>query len=91
MIQTFNFADNGRHLANQNYRSCVRQEVGKCSIQYEPCDDNSFRIGPARPNSNLPGSNGGGTMGTMGTLGDTGTLSGKKLFCCKFFKTMKNL
>lgn len=33
-------------MANQNYRSCIRQEAGKCSIQYEPCYDNSFRIGP---------------------------------------------
>lgn len=46
IIQTFNFAENGRHLANQNYRSCIRQETKMCSIQYEPCDDNSFGIGP---------------------------------------------
>lgn len=45
IIQTFNFATNGRHLANHNYKSCVRQETGMCSIGYEPCDDQSFRIG----------------------------------------------
>lgn len=49
VIQTFNFADNGRHLANQNYRSCIRQETGMCSIAYEPCDDQSFRISPNNP------------------------------------------
>lgn len=49
LIQTFNFADNGRHLANQNYRACVRQETGMCSIAYEPCDDQSFRISPNNP------------------------------------------
>lgn len=48
-IQTMNFADNGRHLANQDYTICMRQEVGMCSIVYEPCDENSFKIGP--PNS----------------------------------------
>lgn len=49
LIQTFNFADNGRHLANQNYRACIRQETGMCSIAYEPCDDQSFRISPNNP------------------------------------------
>lgn len=44
-FQTFNFAENGRHLANQNYRICIRQEVKMCSIAYEPCSPNSFRIG----------------------------------------------
>lgn len=83
IIQTFNFADNGRHLANQNYRSCVRQEKGKCSIQYEPCDEHSFRIGPMRGNGmpgstgNRPGSTGnrpGGSGGAGG--GGTGTNGG---------------
>ncbi|XP_037925274.1 uncharacterized protein LOC119660700 isoform X2 [Hermetia illucens] len=45
IIQTFNFADNGRHLANQNYKACIRQERDMCSITYEPCDEESFRIG----------------------------------------------
>jgi hypothetical protein len=48
-IRTFNFAENGRHLANQNYRACVRQETGMCGIAYSPCDDQSFRINPNRP------------------------------------------
>ncbi|CAO1398901.1 unnamed protein product [Diamesa serratosioi] len=64
IIQTFNFAENGRHLANQEYRSCVRQETGKCSISYEPCDDNSFGIGPTHSNG-MPG----GAMTGMGTPG----------------------
>lgn len=55
MIQTFNFAENGRHLANQDYKACVRQETGMCSIAYEPCDDQSFRIGPMRPPTMGPG------------------------------------
>ncbi|XP_011187933.2 uncharacterized protein LOC105215619 [Zeugodacus cucurbitae] len=46
IIQTFNFAENGRHLANQNYRICMRQEQAMCSIMYQPCDEQSFRIGP---------------------------------------------
>lgn len=49
VVQTFNFADNGRHLANQNYRICIRQESNMCSIVYQPCDDQSFAIGPLYP------------------------------------------
>lgn len=45
-IQTMNFADNGRHLANQEYSICMRQEKGMCTIAYEPCHENSFKIGP---------------------------------------------
>lgn len=47
-IQTFNFAENGRHLSNQNYRACIRQEMKMCSIAYEPCNEQSFRIGPTQ-------------------------------------------
>ncbi|RZC34751.1 uncharacterized protein BDFB_001026, partial [Asbolus verrucosus] len=46
LIQTMNFADNGRHLADQDYNICMRQEEGMCSIAYEPCHENSFRIAP---------------------------------------------
>ncbi|KAF2896996.1 hypothetical protein ILUMI_09179, partial [Ignelater luminosus] len=46
VLQTMNFAENGRHLANQEYNICMRQETGMCSIAYEPCHENSFRIGP---------------------------------------------
>ena len=28
VIQTMNFAENGRHLANQDYKICMRQEKG---------------------------------------------------------------
>ncbi|CAO1379622.1 unnamed protein product [Diamesa hyperborea] len=78
IIQTFNFAENGRHLANQEYRSCVRQETGKCSISYEPCDENSFGIGPTHSNG-MPGGpfmTGTGGMGTggMGISGSTLTI-----------------
>nr|XP_023015541.1 uncharacterized protein LOC111505031 [Leptinotarsa decemlineata] len=45
-IQTMNFADNGRHLANQDYNICIKQEQGMCSIVYEPCHENAFRISP---------------------------------------------
>ncbi|XP_050677195.1 uncharacterized protein LOC126973879 isoform X2 [Leptidea sinapis] len=45
-IRTFNYASNGRHLANQDYRSCVRRNTGYCSVRYTPCDRRSFRIGP---------------------------------------------
>ncbi|KAI5750006.1 hypothetical protein M8J76_012111 [Diaphorina citri] len=46
IIQTWNFAVNGRHLANQDYVICMRQNEQMCSIAYEPCDENSFKIGP---------------------------------------------
>ncbi|XP_055301189.1 uncharacterized protein LOC129567858 isoform X2 [Sitodiplosis mosellana] len=49
IIQTFNFAENGRHLSNQKYKACIRQESKMCSIAYEPCNEQSFRIGPNRP------------------------------------------
>ncbi|XP_032519357.2 uncharacterized protein LOC116771578 isoform X1 [Danaus plexippus] len=45
-IKTFNFASNGRHLASQEYRACVRRNLGFCSVRYTPCDSRSFRIGP---------------------------------------------
>ncbi|RVE49712.1 hypothetical protein evm_005582 [Chilo suppressalis] len=47
-IQTFNFAVNGRHIAGQQYRACVRKNSGRCAVRYTPCDDRSFRIGPGR-------------------------------------------
>lgn len=50
VIRTMNFAENGRHLANQDYNICIRQEVKRCSVVYEPCDENSFRIGPNNDN-----------------------------------------
>lgn len=50
VIRTMNYAENGRHLANQDYNICMRQEIGMCSIAYEPCDENSFRIGPNNDN-----------------------------------------
>lgn len=49
LIRTLNFAENGRHLANQDYNICIRQERGICSIVYEQCDENSFKIDPNSP------------------------------------------
>ncbi|XP_030751897.1 uncharacterized protein LOC115879289 [Sitophilus oryzae] len=46
IVQTMNFADNGRHLADQDYNICIRQELDMCSIIYEPCHENAFRIAP---------------------------------------------
>lgn len=66
LLQTFNFAENGRHLANQNYKVCFKQLTGMCSIAYEPCYEQSFRIGPS--NDILSGDNGsqfGGGGGIM--------------------------
>lgn len=57
LLKTFNFAENGRHLSNQKYKACVRQERGMCSIAYEPCDERSFRIGPKRSRQPSPYSN----------------------------------
>ncbi|XP_026473443.1 uncharacterized protein LOC113377363 isoform X2 [Ctenocephalides felis] len=61
-IQTMNYAANGRHLADQNYRACVRQEQGMCSIAYEPCHEGSFRIGQPQT-----------TMGQMSQAGQPGS------------------
>ncbi|XP_055550338.1 uncharacterized protein LOC129732920 [Wyeomyia smithii] len=78
VIQTFNFAENGRHLANQNYRACIRQEKGMCSVAYEPCDDQSFRIGNPRADSSGSFSTpfGSGTPGGVGSTGGLGGLPG---------------
>lgn len=62
-IQTMNYAANGRHLADQNYRACVRQEQGMCSIAYEPCHEGSFRIGQPQT-----------TMGQMSQAGQPGRI-----------------
>uniref|UniRef100_A0A1I8PE50 CUB domain-containing protein n=1 Tax=Stomoxys calcitrans TaxID=35570 RepID=A0A1I8PE50_STOCA len=76
VFQTFNFADNGRHLANQNYRICMRQEMEMCSIVYQPCDEQSFRIGPGPPTrimnlpSNIGANNGMGGGGGGVPMGD---------------------
>ncbi|XP_018323875.1 uncharacterized protein LOC108736080 [Agrilus planipennis] len=51
IVKTMNFAENGRHLANQNYNICLRQEKGTCSVVYEPCHKNSFKIGPGQNNT----------------------------------------
>ncbi|KAJ8715312.1 hypothetical protein PYW08_005293 [Mythimna loreyi] len=45
-IKTFNYASNGRHLASQDYKACIRRNTGFCSVRYAPCDSRSFRIGP---------------------------------------------
>ncbi|XP_039438715.1 uncharacterized protein LOC120419916 [Culex pipiens pallens] len=72
IIQTFNFAENGRHLANHNYRACIRQEKGMCSVAYEPCHDQSFRIGNPLESS----SGGGGGSGVGGGGGAGGAAAG---------------
>ncbi|KAH8413326.1 hypothetical protein KR009_010021 [Drosophila setifemur] len=64
-IQTFNYAENGRHLANQNYRICVRQELDMCSIMYQPCDEQSFRIGGGGGMATRTGESGGGSMAAL--------------------------
>jgi len=45
-IETFNFnTAAGSHLPNQDYAACVRQEEGRCCIEYTVCsDDNSFSL-----------------------------------------------
>lgn len=67
VVQTMNFADNGRHLADQDYMICIRQEAEMCSIVYEPCDENSFRIGPNSDGSSQSDAiDGGGGSGDGG-------------------------
>ncbi|XP_014282588.1 uncharacterized protein [Halyomorpha halys] len=65
VVQTMNYAINGRHLANQDYTVCIRQEEKMCSIVYEPCDENSFKIGPPIGGGDDMGS-GDGAMMSMG-------------------------
>ncbi|ETN60632.1 hypothetical protein AND_007740 [Anopheles darlingi] len=72
LIQTFNFAENGRYLANHNYRACIRQEKNMCSVAYEPCDDQSFRIGIPNQLSDEPDAGGGGAGGGTGGTGAGG-------------------
>ncbi|XP_014222809.1 uncharacterized protein LOC106649735 [Trichogramma pretiosum] len=47
-LRTLNYLPNGRYLANYDYLICIRQEYGMCSIAYEPCGRDSFRIGSSR-------------------------------------------
>ncbi|XP_059485302.1 uncharacterized protein LOC132202413 isoform X2 [Neocloeon triangulifer] len=69
VLQTMNFADNGRHLADQDYNICIKQSDSMCSIMYEPCDQNSFKIGPRLTPSNGGGGFPGGTGGFPGGAG----------------------
>lgn len=84
-LQTFNFAENGRHLANQNYKVCFKQDTGMCSIAYEPCNQHSFRIGPSESimssdtfgsQSSSGGSSGGIGGGNGGIGGGNGGIGG---------------
>ncbi|VVC25082.1 CUB domain [Cinara cedri] len=43
-IQTMNYGINGRHLADQSYFICIKQEKNMCSIVYQPCNKISFKI-----------------------------------------------
>ncbi|CAH1178958.1 unnamed protein product [Phaedon cochleariae] len=57
VIKTMNFADNGRHLANQEYNICIEQAEDMCSIVYEPCYENAFRISPNTADVNIDSNN----------------------------------
>jgi len=37
-LQTFNFAGDDVHLADQQYNICIRKEMGFCCIEYSVCD-----------------------------------------------------
>jgi hypothetical protein len=63
----------------------VRQEKGKCSIQYEPCDEQSFRIGPMTGNG-MPGIPGMGSFpGMAGGVpgGVPGAMSKRQVKTCR--------
>lgn len=70
-LQTFNFAENGRHLANQNYKVCFKQLSGMCSIAYEPCSEQSFRIGPSESVYSGENNGQGGAGGSISNGGPT--------------------
>jgi hypothetical protein len=42
-LTTFNFGEDG-HLPNQNYKICVRQEMGFCCNKYSLCDSTAFEL-----------------------------------------------
>ncbi|XP_073961375.1 uncharacterized protein [Choristoneura fumiferana] len=72
-IKTFNYAVNGRYLADQEYKACVRKNKGMCSVRYSPCDNRSFRIGTQGDQNTLleagPGGLGGPGTGFYGPDG----------------------
>ncbi|XP_026322742.1 uncharacterized protein LOC113232286 [Hyposmocoma kahamanoa] len=66
-IKTFNYAVNGRHLASQGYRACVRRNTGFCSVRYWPCDSRSFRISDGSVLDTYSADLGPGGLGGSGT------------------------
>ena len=42
-LTTFNFGEDG-HLPNQNYKICMRQEMGFCCNKYSICDSTAFEL-----------------------------------------------
>lgn len=80
VVKTMNFAENGRRLANQDYTICMRQERGMCSIAYEPCDENSFKIGAGSSGNNGVGVSGNGPQqGVQGTQGNPANSPGSQI------------
>ena len=82
IIQTMNFAENGRHLANQDYTICIRQEDDHCSIVYEPCDENSFKIGPPMSGQNAIEGSGYGETGVPDSDNNNKECADKILMPC---------
>lgn len=56
-LRTFNYLPNGRYLAGHDYLLCVRQEKGMCGISYQPCTQDSFRIGSIRSQNTFSAAN----------------------------------
>ncbi|EEB16872.1 hypothetical protein Phum_PHUM442150 [Pediculus humanus corporis] len=77
-----NFAENGRHLANQDYTICIRQEDDHCSIVYEPCDENSFKIGPPMSGQNAIEGSGYGETGVPDSDNNNKECADKILMPC---------
>ncbi|KAL1465046.1 hypothetical protein WDU94_004641 [Cyamophila willieti] len=84
IIQTWNFAINGRHLSNQDYVICMRQNEEMCSIAYEPCDENSFKIGPPGNMMILGDDAAGSGDGPVVQLDDTRECSDRIMMPCDF-------
>ncbi|XP_049876337.1 uncharacterized protein LOC126373971 isoform X2 [Pectinophora gossypiella] len=68
-IKTFNYASNGRHLASQDYRACIRKNAGHCAVRYTACDGRSFRIGNGGSSSADPYYSVGSGPGALGGPG----------------------
>jgi len=51
-INSYNF-DESHHLANQQYRNCIRTELGYCSISFTEIESDGFQISSIAPSTTV--------------------------------------